>query len=524
MSLLNYNNYSVRLRKSNSILIDNISFSIDKGQSIGIVGESGSGKSLTALSALGLLNKKIFSCSGEILINDKKILEMTDQELNDIRGNEISMIFQEPMLSLNPVKTLESQINECLRLSNYNLDHLDIIKSLQDVGLSDVNKILSSYPHMISGGQRQRFMIAMSLIRKPKIIIADEPTTALDVTLQKQILDTLVDLKNNLSMSMMLISHDINLVKKYCDHIIVMKNGHLIENQKTHDIFSNPHSDYTKKLVNLKSAVYRDEHSQKNKMILETKNLCCKYLIKDSIFSSKKKYFQALNNININIKEGESVGVVGESGSGKTTLAMSIMHLLSYEGDITICNMINKYKIKEDRKLRKNFQIIFQDPFSSLSPRMTIKQILSEGVSSLLNITSEKEIDKMCNDILHDVGLESEMLYRYPQEFSGGQRQRIALARALILKPKLLILDEPTSALDVLVQESIVKLLVNLQEKYNLSYCFISHDLNLIRKICHRTYVMKNSLIVDEGDTKYLFEESNNEYTKQLLESSFINF
>ena len=524
MSLLNYNNYNVRLRKSNSILIDNISFSIDKGQSIGIVGESGSGKSLTALSALGLLNKKIFSCSGEILISGKKILEMTDQELNDIRGNEISMIFQEPMLSLNPVKTLESQINECLRLSNYNLDHLDIIKSLQDVGLSDVNKILSSYPHMISGGQRQRFMIAMSLIRKPKIIIADEPTTALDVTLQKQILDILVDLKNNLNMSMMLISHDINLVKKYCDHIIVMKDGHVIENQKTQDIFSNPHSDYTKQLVNLKSIVYRDIYSQKNKMVLETKNLCCKYLIQDSIFPSKKKYFHALDNININIKEGESVGVVGESGSGKTTLAMSIMHLLSYEGDITICNMINKYKIKEDRKLRKNFQIIFQDPFSSLSPRMTIKQILSEGVSSLLNITSEKEIDKMCNDILHDVGLESEMLYRYPQEFSGGQRQRIALARALILKPKLLILDEPTSALDVLVQESIVKLLVNLQEKYNLSYCFISHDLNLIRKICHRTYVMKNSLIVDEGDTKYLFEESNNEYTKQLLESSFINF
>ena len=523
MSLLNYNNYTVRLRKSNSTLIDNISFSIDKGQSIGIVGESGSGKSLTALSALGLLNKKIFSCSGEILINDKKILEMTNQELNDIRGNEISMIFQEPMLSLNPVKTLESQINECLRLSNYNLSHKDIINSLQDVGLSDVNKILSSYPHMISGGQRQRFMIAMSLIRKPKIIIADEPTTALDVTLQKQILDTLVDLKNNLSMSMMLISHDINLVKKYCDHIIVMKDGYMIENQNTHDIFSKPHSDYTKKLVNLKSTVYRDVYSQKNKIVLKTKNLCCKYLIKDSIFPSKKKYFQALNNININIKEGESVGIVGESGSGKTTLAMSIMHLLSYEGDITICDMINKNKIKEDRKLRKNFQIIFQDPFSSLSPRMTIKQILSEGVSSLLNINSEKEIDKMCDDILHDVGLKSEMLYRYPQEFSGGQRQRIAIARALILKPKLLILDEPTSALDVLVQESIVKLLMTLQEKYNLSYCFISHDLNLIRKICHRTYVMKNSIIVDEGDTKYLFEKSTNEYTQQLVESSFIN-
>ena len=523
MSLLNYKNYNVGLHKSNKVLINNISFSVDKGQSIGIVGESGSGKSLTALSALGLLNKKIFSYSGEILIDNKKILDMPDYELNDIRGNEISMIFQEPMLSLNPVKTLESQINECLKLSNDNLTKQDIINSLKDVGLTDVKKFLSSYPHMISGGQRQRFMIAMSLIRKPKIIIADEPTTALDVTLQKHILDTLVDLKNNLNMSMMLISHDINLVKKYCDDIIVMKNGRLIENQNTHQIFLNPQTEYTKKLVNLKSIAYRDDYTEKNKMVLETKNLRCKYLVKDSLFPSKKKYFQALNDININIREGESVGVVGESGSGKTTLAMSIMHLLSYEGDITICDMINKSKLEDDRKLRRNFQIIFQDPFSSLSPRMTIKQILSEGVSSLLDINNEKEIDIMCIDILDDVGLEPEMLYRYPQEFSGGQRQRIAIARALILKPKLLILDEPTSALDVLVQESIVKLLMNLQKKYNLSYCFISHDLNLIRKICHRTYVMKDSLIIDEGETKHLFEKSTNEYTRELVNSSFMS-
>ena len=523
MSLLNYKNYNVRLNTSKKILVNNISFKIDKGQSLGIVGESGSGKSLTALSALGLLNKKIFTCSGEILVDNKKILDMTDYELNDIRGNDISMIFQEPMLSLNPVRTLESQINECLKLSNNNLTSQDIINSLQDVGLTDANKILSSYPHMISGGQRQRFMIAMSLIRKPKIIIADEPTTALDVTLQKHILDTLVDLKNNLNMSMMLISHDINLVKKYCDDIVVMKNGYLVENQKTHNIFLNPQSEYTKKLVNLKSIIYRNNNSEKNKIVLETKRLGCKYLIKDSIFTSKKKYFQALNDINITIREGESVGVVGESGSGKTTLAMSIMHLLSYEGDITICDMINKLNLKNNRKLRKNFQIIFQDPFSSLSPRMTIKQILSEGISSLLYIKNEEEIDKMCSDMLNDVGLEPEMLYRYPQEFSGGQRQRIAIARALILKPKLLILDEPTSALDVLVQESIVNLLMTLQEKYNLSYCFISHDLNLIRKICHRTYVMKDSIIVDEGETKDLFEKSTNEYTKELVDSSFIN-
>ena len=523
MSILNYINYSVGLHKSNRPLVNNLSFTIEQGQSLGIVGESGSGKSLTALSALGLLNRKIFSCTGEIIINNKRILEMTDFELNQTRGNDISMIFQEPMLSLNPVKTLESQINECIKLSNNHLTSNDVIKSLQDVGLMDVNKILCSYPHMISGGQRQRFMIAMALLRKPKIIVADEPTTALDVTLQKHILDTLADLKNNLNMSMMLISHDINLIKKYCDDIIVMKDGHLLENQSASNIFSNPKSEYTKKLVSLKSIVYRNEISEKNNIILETKKLSCKYLTKDSLFVKKRKYFNALENININIREGESVGIVGESGSGKTTLAMSIMHLLSYEGDIMICDNINKSKLKNNRKLRKNFQIIFQDPFSSLSPRMTIKQILSEGVYSLLNINDDIEIDKMCVDILHDVGLEKGMLYRYPQEFSGGQRQRIAIARALILKPKLLILDEPTSALDVLVQDSIIKLLMSLQEKYNLSYCFISHDLDLIRRICHRTYVMKDSQIVDEGTTKELFETSRNLYTQELVDSSFIN-
>tara|TARA_Y100000768_G_scaffold121364_1_gene89710 strand:- start:160 stop:1734 length:1575 start_codon:yes stop_codon:yes gene_type:complete len=523
MSILKYINYNISLRRSGKKLVNNLSFSIEEGQSLGIVGESGSGKSLTALSALGLLNNKTFLCSGNILVNDKKIFEMKNHELNYMRGNEASMIFQEPMLSLNPVKTLESQIYECIKLSKESISSQDIIKSLNDVGLTDVKKILSSYPHMLSGGQRQRFMIAMSLVRKPKIIIADEPTTALDVTLQKQILDILVDLKNSLNMSMMLISHDINLIKNYCDDIIVMKHGNLLENQKTKDIFLHPKSEYTKKLVSLKSVIYRDNFNEKNKLILETKNLSCKYLTKDSLFKNKKKYFQALENININIKEGESVGVVGESGSGKTTLAMSIMHLLSYEGEIKICNMINQSKLNTDRKLRKFFQIIFQDPFSSLSPRMTIKQILSEGIYSLLEINEKNKIDKMCIDMLHDVGLQEDMLYRYPQEFSGGQRQRIAIARALVLKPKLLILDEPTSALDVLVQDSIIKLLMDLQHKYSLSYCFISHDLDLIRKICHRTYVMKNSIIIDEGVTKELFEKSTNEYTQELIDSSFIN-
>jgi microcin C transport system ATP-binding protein len=365
-------------------------------------------------------------------------------------------------------------------------------------------------------------MIAMSIIRKPRVIIADEPTTALDVTLQKQILDMLIALKSNLDMSMILISHDINLIKKYCDRIIVMKEGKLLESNTTSNIFSNPQHEYTKELVNFKTPTYRNTIIDTQQLVLETNKLNCKYLTKDSLFKHKRLYYTALENINIYIKEGESVGIVGESGSGKTTLAMSIMHLLSYEGNIKICQDIDKTQINLDRKLRKNFQIIFQDPFSSLSPRMTIMQILSEGVKSLLDITDIHIIHRMCKSILTDVGLDEDMLYRYPQEFSGGQRQRIAIARALILQPKLLILDEPTSALDVLVQESIVKLLLDLQKKYNLSYCFISHDLHLIRKICHRTYVMKDANIIEEGITKEVFENPSEKYTQELIDSSFI--
>ena len=523
MSILEFKDLNIKLKNTNTNLISNLSFELNRGEALGIVGESGSGKSLTALSSLGLLNENIFACSGEIIFEDNNILDLPSNELSAIRGNKLSMIFQEPMLSLNPVKSLKSQIDECIELSDDNLTLNDVHETLISVGLIDINKILSSYPHMLSGGQRQRFMIAMSIIRKPKIIIADEPTTALDVTLQKQILDMLITLKNNLSMSMILISHDINLIKKYCDRIIVMKEGELIESNTTSNIFSNPQHNYTKELVNFRTSNYRSTVIDSEKLVLETSNLYCKYLTNDSFFKHKRLYYNALENINIYIKQGESVGIVGESGSGKTTLAMSIMHLLSYEGNIKICEDIDKTQIDINRKLRKNFQIIFQDPFSSLSPRMTIMQILSEGVKSLLDITNIDIIYKMCKSILKDVGLDESMLYRYPQEFSGGQRQRIAIARALILQPKLLILDEPTSALDVLVQESIVKLLLALQKKYNLSYCFISHDLNLIRKICHRTYVMKDANVIEEGTTRKIFENPSEKYTKELIDSSFIS-
>lgn len=522
MSLVKFDKLNISLISTGINLVKNLSFEIEKGESFGIVGESGSGKSLTALSTLGLLNKKIFKTSGQISIDNKNINNITDSELNNIRGNKVSMIFQEPMLSLNPVKSLHSQIVECIELSDKNLDISDVKEALIAVGLNDTKKILNSYPHMISGGQRQRFMIAMSVLRKPSIIIADEPTTALDVTLQKQILDTLNNLKNDMNMSMMLISHDIELIKRYCDSIAVMKDGSIIEKDATDKIFAYPKHEYTRSLVNFRSISYRKENYDKKESILETKNLNCKYLTKDSLFKKNKIYFRALNNINIHINRGESVGIVGESGSGKTTLAMSIMHLLAYDGEIKICQNITKNELSKDISLRKNFQIIFQDPFSSLSPRMTIKQIISEGIVSLLNIHDDKVIHSMCTKVINEVGLNEDMLLRYPQEFSGGQRQRIAIARTLVLQPKLLILDEPTSALDVLVQENIVKLLINLQEKFNLSYCFISHDLSLIKKLCHRVYVMKDSSIVEEGTARQIFDKPKHIYTQKLLESSFI--
>ncbi len=522
MTLVKFDKFNISLISTGINLVQDLSFKINKGESFGIVGESGSGKSLTALSVLGLLNKKIFKTSGHISIDNKNLNNITDTELNNIRGNKVSMIFQEPMLSLNPVKSLRSQIIECIDLSDKNLDISDVNEALIAVGLNDTKKILNSFPHMISGGQRQRFMIAMSVLRKPSIIIADEPTTALDVTLQKQILDTLNNLKNDMNMSMMLISHDIELIKRYCDSIAVMKNGSIIEKDATDKIFSYPKHEYTKSLVNFKSTTYRKENFDKTENILETKNLNCKYLTKDSLLKKNKIYYQALRDINIHINRGESVGIVGESGSGKTTLAMSIMHLLGYEGEIRICQNITKNQLSKDRSLRKNFQIIFQDPFSSLSPRMTIKQIISEGIVSLLNIHDDKVIHTMCMKVMSEVGLSENMLLRYPQEFSGGQRQRIAIARALVLQPKLLILDEPTSALDVLAQENIIKLLINLQEKFNLSYCFISHDLCLIKKLCHRVYVMKDASIVEEGTAKQIFDKPTHKYTQKLLESSFI--
>ena len=511
---------------SSKKILDDINIDLYKGETLGIVGESGSGKTITGLAIAGLLDKKVFSVSaGKIILENKDINLLDEESLIRYRGREISMIFQEPMLSLNPVQTIFQQLSEMIKL-HITRDSNQVNEICEEiitkVGLNKVSKILKSYPHMISGGQRQRCMIALALVCKPKIIIADEPTTALDVTLQKQILELLNDLKKESNTSLIIISHDLDLIKNYTDHVLIMKDGIEIEYNSTEDIFNNAKHQYTKELINskpirlLRNAPLDDE-------LLKINNLHCKYLTKNSFFESNKKYFNALKNIDITLNQGETIGIVGESGSGKTTLAMAILQLLRYEGEITFLGKnLNECTDSELRKIRNQFQIVFQDPYSSLSPRMTIRQILSEGIVEYENISSSK-LNERCELLIKEVGLDPIMLDRYPHQFSGGQRQRIAIARALSLRPKMIIFDEPTSALDVIVQKNILDLIVSLQEKYSISYVFITHDLKVIRAISHRTYVLRDAEIVESNLTEDLLSSPSNEYTKKLIDSSFID-
>ena len=430
------------------------------------------------------------------------------------------------MLSLNPVQSIKTQLYEVIKL-HITKNQKDIAVLSHDIimriGLDDVEKILLSYPHMLSGGQRQRVMMAIALVCKPDILIADEPTTALDVTLQLQILDLLKSFKVKNNMSMILVSHDLDLIKNYSDRIIILKKGLIIEEGTTKDIFEKPNNDYTKQLISSNpDKIITTESSDKK--ILETKNLSCKFLLNNSFFSKNRKYFTALSDINIHINIGETIGIVGESGSGKTTLAMAIMQLLDYTGNIIFDNKdLSKLSSKDIRKHRDNFQIVFQDPFSSLSPRLNILEILSEGLLAFNKNIKDDVLLSICKSLLSEVGLDADMLTRYPHQFSGGQRQRIAIARALSMKPKLIIFDEPTSALDVIVQKNILELIVSLQEKYSLSYCFISHDLKVIKSISHRIYVIKDSRIVESNSTGNILDNPRNEYTKSLIKSSFLN-
>jgi len=528
-TLIAIKNLSVDFKTADETIhaVRNVSFDISVGKNIALVGESGSGKSVTALSILNLHDMShVHYPSGEILYNTENLLIKSDRELRSIRGRDITMIFQEPMTSLNPVYPVAKQMIESLMLHE-NMNKEDAlsrsIELLDRVGIPDPARHINSFPHMMSGGQRQRVMIAMALACKPKLLIADEPTTALDVTIQKQILELLRDLQAEFNMSVLMITHDLNLVQHYSDYVCVMNQGEIVEQGKIKSVFNSPQHAYTQHLLNSQPTQQLQPPSHSTKTLLKGSDIRVYFPITKGFFKRKIDEVKAVDQVDIQLLQGETLGIVGESGSGKTTLGMSLLRLQNSSGEIIFDGKrLDNLNESSLRPLRKSFQVVFQDPFSSLSPRMTVEQIIGEGLQvhfPELNVAQRLEKIKQ---VLCEVGMDESALWRYPHEFSGGQRQRIAIARVVILEPELILLDEPTSALDVSVQKQVLELLVELQHKHKLSYLFISHDLNVIRSISHRVMVMQEGKVVEEGDTQQIFTSPKEEYTQELLQAAMI--
>lgn len=527
MSLLNVKNLSVRFSPAGRPHVDavqGISFSIAPKETLALVGESGSGKSVTAFSILRLLPYPMANHpTGEILFNNKNLLTISDADIREIRGHKIGMIFQEPMTALNPLHTISKQIAETVRL------HLGYSKRqalvrvkelLELVEFSEGIKRLDAYPHQLSGGQRQRVMIAMALACNPDLLIADEPTTALDVTIQASIVKLLQKLQADLGMSMLLISHDLGMVKHLAQQVAVMHQGKIVETGGAKHVFSSPNHPYTKRLIACEPAGFPEPLKQKSSIQLDVRDLRVRFQ-NQKLFSLKKFPPKiAVDNVSLFLKEGETLGVVGESGSGKSTLAFAILRLINSTGKIVFLNQELPATLKEMRHLRKDLQIIFQDPFSSLNPRFSIVEVVCEGLRvHEVNLDSAL-LYQRAQQALEQVGLNATFLERYPHELSGGQRQRVAIARALVLKPKLVILDEPTSALDRSIQADILNLLSRLQKKHQLSYIFITHDLKVVRVMAHRMLVMHQGKIVEQGNAHDIFEKPQHVYTKALLDAA----
>jgi microcin C transport system ATP-binding protein len=493
---------------------------------VALVGESGSGKTVTALSILRLLPYPAASHpSGVIRFKGEDLMALPLDGLRHVRGNQISMIFQEPMTSLNPLHTIEQQIGEVLKihrgLSN-SAARARVLDLLDKVGIEDPKGRLDSYPHQLSGGQRQRVMIAMALANEPDLLIADEPTTALDVTIQAQILDLLLKLKSEFHMAMLLITHDLGIVRKMADRVCVMTNGEIVERGTAHDIFASPQHPYTKHLLASEPKGSPPAANAKAPVILEAKDLKVWFPIKRGFMRRTVGHIKAVDGIDLAVKEGQTLGVVGESGSGKTTLGLALLRLVSSEGPIVyLGNRIDGYDSKRMRPLRRDMQIVFQDPYGSLSPRLSIAQIIEEGLLIQKPDMGPAERRARVSKALKEVGLDPASQDRYPHEFSGGQRQRIAIARALVLEPKFLILDEPTSALDVSVQAQIVDLLRDLQKRYKLAYLFISHDLKVVRALANAIIVLRHGKVVEQGPARTVFTKPKTDYTKALLAAAF---
>ena len=506
--------------------VKHVSFDIGKAETVALVGESGSGKTVTALSILRLLPYPAASHpSGVINFKDENLLGLAPDALRQVRGNQISMIFQEPMTSLNPLHTIEQQIGEVLKIHRGLSDRAArtrVLDLLNKVGIDDPKGRLDSYPHQLSGGQRQRVMIAMALANEPDLLIADEPTTALDVTIQAQILDLLSKLKSEFNMAMLLITHDLGIVRKMADRVCVMTNGEIVERGPTEQIFASPQHPYTKHLLASEPKGSPPPVNAKATTILEAKDLKVWFPIKRGFMRSTVGHIKAVDGIDLEVKEGQTLGVVGESGSGKTTLGLALLRLISSEGPILyLGNRIDGLNSKRMRPYRRNMQIVFQDPYGSLSPRLSVAQIVEEGLLIQKPDMDVAERRARVSRALKEVGLDPALQDRYPHEFSGGQRQRIAIARALVLEPKFLILDEPTSALDVSVQAQIVDLLRDLQKRYKLAYLFISHDLKVVRALANSIIVLRHGKVVEQGPARTVFDKPKTDYTKALLAAAF---
>jgi len=509
-----------------SVAVNKVSFDIKRGECVALVGESGSGKSVSALSILKLLPYPMASHpSGGIRFKGHELLGMSENDIRAIRGNDISIIFQEPMTSLNPLHTIGAQIGEVLQLHNSlrgDKARARVIELLTQVGIPDPETRLGSYPHQLSGGQRQRVMIAMALANEPDLLIADEPTTALDVTVQAQILALLADIRHRLGMSLLFITHDLGIVRRIAERVCVMKNGEIVEQGPVEQVFTSPQHHYTKALLAAEPKPDPAPPQPDAPLVMSTDDLKVWFPIKRGLLRKTIGHVKAVDGVSVKIRQGETLGVVGESGSGKTTLGLALLRLISSQGPIVFMGKdVQGLQFKQMRPFRRDMQIVFQDPFGALSPRMSVGDIIAEGLSVHQRSLSEDEREARVVKALQDVGLDPATRFRYPHEFSGGQRQRISIARAVVLEPSFVVLDEPTSALDMLFQAQMVDLLRDLQRKHNLTYMFISHDLRVVASLASHLIVMHHGKVVEEGPAAELFKNPKSDYTRALFAAAF---
>jgi microcin C transport system ATP-binding protein len=526
--LLSIRDLSVAFRSGGreTLAVDRVSFDIGKGETVALVGESGSGKSVTALSILKLLPyPAAHHPSGSVTFKDRNLLPLSEREMRRVRGDDITIVFQEPMTSLNPLHTIEKQIGE-ISLLHRGLTgaaaRARTLEVLSQVGIPDPASRLGSYPHQLSGGQRQRVMIAMALANEPDLLIADEPTTALDVTVQAQIIALLQDIQKRLGMSLLFITHDLGIVRKIAQRVCVMKEGKIVEQGDVARVFAAPEHPYTRALLAAEPKPDPAPPQPNAPMVLQATDLKVWFPIKRGLLRKVVGHIKAVDGVSVDLRKGETLGVVGESGSGKTTLGLAILRLISSDGPIVFMgNQLQGLRFKQMRPYRRDMQIVFQDPYGSLSPRLSITDIIQEGLQVHHPDMSERQRDERVVRALVDVGLDPATRFRFPHEFSGGQRQRIAVARAVVLEPTFVVLDEPTSALDMLIQSQMVDLLRDLQKRRDLTYLFISHDLRVVAALASRLLVMRQGKVVESGDAAELFKHPKTDYTRALLAAAF---